>query len=589
MKLSPTLFTLSTLAFSIGISSVAEAKDVIGLSFELEPTSSAGSADATRVARAPTPGIEPASSDASGTDNSPLPVPRAAVNPPFAGDAALPANVFGGGQALALSDRTLTPIPLPAPPPVSRRIAPTQGTSIATSQPPRRAKTDSQSQPPEAIDTLLGFDLAPRSIVNSPEAPDRQTKHPSATPPATVISQIFRGGVESLVARAVGSAEGTRTPEGHKTKAYFGHVDPGNGVWNLGTFSYQHTAQTPEEADAKQLRRLQSQSLALKQKAHAHNLVLSLEELLNGIDLANQAPMAALDRAGYVEWLAEARKLGMTGSEAIIWARTRAFIDPDTQRWNAPGLGNNIHSITQDQSRRVDAVARAVRAQTLPLPDTSFAPEFPTITGVNASSTTVQASEDIGLKLDQVLNETLGALPHTTPENTERLDFQTQSQQSKDAPILALDADMPLPPDPQPQIPPAGSSTVGAIAPPKELDSKVSETIHQPQQSSTTAPPNPSQPSLVDTEAAVSNPASTAVNLSLPEPFANPIIDFPDQAMDAIGLTVVEAFSPPQINEPHRQDSAIAASNTKNKALNAKPTEQNVRTPATTRATSQTY
>jgi hypothetical protein len=98
----------------------------------------------------------------------------------------------------------------------------------------------------------------------------------------------------------------------------------------------------------------------LQRKAAALNLQLTAEELINGIDLANQAPAAALDRESYLDWLQQARSLGMEGQDAIVWARTRAFIDPDTQRWNAPGLGNNLYSISRDQERRAQAVAAAL-------------------------------------------------------------------------------------------------------------------------------------------------------------------------------------------------------------------------------------
>ena len=70
---------------------------------------------------------------------------------------------------------------------------------------------------------------------------------------------IFADGTESLVARTVGSAEGTRHWNGQRTRAYYGHTDPGNGVWNLGTFSYQHEAHDPADADEKQLLRLKRQ------------------------------------------------------------------------------------------------------------------------------------------------------------------------------------------------------------------------------------------------------------------------------------------------------------------------------------------
>jgi len=190
-------------------------------------------------------------------------------------------------------------------------------------------------------------------------------------------ADLFAGGTDSLVAKAIGSAEGTRTPNGIRTPAYYGHVDPGNGVWNLGTFSFQHGANSPEDADQKQLKRLQNQADLLHQKAIEHGMTLSLEEKLNGIDLANQAPQAALGDKGYIDWLKQAHDLGMQGAEAVIWARTRSFIDPATGTWNAPGLGNNVAAIFDDQERRANAIFRAIEAHgqndNLPTADNSAA------------------------------------------------------------------------------------------------------------------------------------------------------------------------------------------------------------------------
>ena len=173
---------------------------------------------------------------------------------------------------------------------------------------------------------------------------------------------IFEGGSNSLVARTVGSAEGTRRWDGRKTMAYYGHVDPGNGVWNQGTFSYQHEAASPEEADEKQLRRLKRQERQLKEKAIQWQVPMSIEIRLNGLDLANQAPLAALDKGGYIERLAEAYREGKSGEQAIAWARTQAYFDPDKQAWDAPGLGNNHYSIRRDQERRMAAIDKALRA-----------------------------------------------------------------------------------------------------------------------------------------------------------------------------------------------------------------------------------
>lgn len=239
-------------------------------------------------------------------------------------------------------------------PPVSWSEVPAS-VSLAVSLPVAKdpALSFELEMPPAAIALALRSNLAPVSAPALSESPG------VATLPA-MLQAAFAGGIDSLVAIAVGSAEGTRTPRGDYTAAYQGHTDPGNGVWNLGTFSYQHGAASPAEADRKQIQRLQRQAQQLQQTAAKLGLELSLAEQINGIDLANQSPRAALSRGGYLDRLLEARQQGITGEEAILWARTRAFLDPDTQRWNAPGLGNTTESITRDQARRMVAVQRAI-------------------------------------------------------------------------------------------------------------------------------------------------------------------------------------------------------------------------------------
>jgi hypothetical protein len=207
--------------------------------------------------------------------------------------------------------------------------------------------------------TALSFDPPVASTaVTAPPPPTPPTV--ASAPSSNTEADLFTGGSDSLVARTVGHAEGTRTADGNKTRAYYGHSDPGNNVWNLGSFSYQHGARSPQEADEKQLRRLQRQADVIRQKADAHRLSLSLEEELNAIDLANQAPLAALDTPGYVEWLKKARDRGLTGSEAVLWARTQSYWNPRLNRWEAPGLGNTEGNISHDQNRRLTAIARAL-------------------------------------------------------------------------------------------------------------------------------------------------------------------------------------------------------------------------------------
>jgi hypothetical protein len=219
---------------------------------------------------------------------------------------------------------------------------------------------------PSASNESIGLEFPSAALENIGAAPVPTIPPVLEPAPLTITPTaevLFEGGSDSLVARAIGSAEGTRTPEGNKTSAYKGHSDPGNGKWNLGTFSYQHGADSPEEADQKQLDRLKQQAQTLQQQAQTYGLALSLAEELNGLDLANQSPRAALSRGGYIDRLKEARDRGLQNEEAILWARTRAFLDPDTNRWNAPGLGNTTERITADQSRRLRAIARSIAAK----------------------------------------------------------------------------------------------------------------------------------------------------------------------------------------------------------------------------------
>ncbi|MBW4471782.1 MAG: hypothetical protein KME45_15430 [Stenomitos rutilans HA7619-LM2] len=215
---------------------------------------------------------------------------------------------------------------------------------------------------PPSTPASSALSFAPPAASPSPPAPKPVALKESPTPDVATEqgSDIFAGGSDSLVARTVGHAEGTRTADGSKTRAYYGHSDPGNGVWNLGSFSYQHGAKSPEEADERQLRRLQQQADVIRQRADSHRLNLSLEEELNAIDLANQAPLAALDTPGYIEWLKKARDRGLTGSDAVLWARTQSYWNPRRNRWEAPGLGNTEDGISHDQNRRLTAISRAL-------------------------------------------------------------------------------------------------------------------------------------------------------------------------------------------------------------------------------------
>ncbi|MGG6297849.1 hypothetical protein ACQ4M4_25940 [Leptolyngbya sp. AN02str] len=342
----PYWLLVGSVAIALGSASAAQADD-ISLEFDLMAASSSASVEEAIAEEAVD--LE--------TVVRPLAIPSKAANAPVQPEAhrklkdlppppPLPQGVVFAAVSTPEPPPQFVPEPL-----VDLGLAPTVEAAEQPADKPDRA-----ARPIE-----LSFALDELEITAAPMPPKPVVAAQGGMAIAS-LDTLFEGASDSLVARTVGSAEGTRTPEGLRTKAYYGHTDPGNGVWNLGSFSYQHGAATPEEADSKQLARLQRQAATLQQKANAYGLTLTLEETLNGIDLANQAPLAALDRGGYIDWLVQAKELGMTGDEAILWSRTRSFIDPDSQQWNAPGLGNNIHSISHDQERRMGMITKALQS-----------------------------------------------------------------------------------------------------------------------------------------------------------------------------------------------------------------------------------
>lgn len=233
---------------------------------------------------------------------------------------------------------------------------------------------------------------APTEIVETtPDqtAPSNPQVAAEKAAPSPSGEKLFQGGSESLVARTVGAAEGTRAADGGKTSLHEGHRDPGNGVWNRGTFSYQFGNEenlTVEEADRRQMAKIQRihDSVMLPKAAEKGIAPLTLAEEINGIDLINQAPLAVTETGGYVERLAEAKKKGLSGDEAILDARVWAFWDAGKGDWDAPGLRayddmGKEASIRHDQDRRMGMIDQALEAyqqqhgaiaQSLPSADT---------------------------------------------------------------------------------------------------------------------------------------------------------------------------------------------------------------------------
>ena len=193
---------------------------------------------------------------------------------------------------------------------------------------------------------------------------------------------------------AIGAAEGTRNHDCSESAAYDGHTDPGNGAANLGSFSYQHGASTPEEADRLQITRLRRAEDTIDAQARAKfGRSLSKPAMGAALDLWNQSPAAG---ESFVDNLPNAEP----SAEEIVTARSASYVSPATGRLDAPGLGNDPSRVQADQARRTgEVIYQLERAQTDEEPPVEFSPITPVTEAAEAITETLQQR-----RLDQLDN-----------------------------------------------------------------------------------------------------------------------------------------------------------------------------------------
>lgn len=152
-----------------------------------------------------------------------------------------------------------------------------------------------------------------------------------------------------VLKRAIGRAEGTRDGDGNPNQAWYGHTDPGwqGKCQNLGSFSYQHCANNPEEADQKWLKN----ELRPKAEPHIQNMAkekfgapLSSAALVVGLDAWTQSPDAG---RRYVKFLPSHDPT----PDQLINARTDA-LNESRDKIGGP----EWFKVAPDQRRRVNAI-----------------------------------------------------------------------------------------------------------------------------------------------------------------------------------------------------------------------------------------
>ena len=151
---------------------------------------------------------------------------------------------------------------------------------------------------------------------------------------------------------AIGIAEGTRTPSGSNTKAYYGHTDSGDGNRNRGTVSGGRSGGTPEQVDRQWMGVLTSVSTAMTPVLQRLGIPPSSQGwnrvMFNILDLRVQAPAAVQT---FISKLPQVMKQGLT-IEAIAKARADSFFNPRTGGLEAGGFGNNYSRLFADQRSR---------------------------------------------------------------------------------------------------------------------------------------------------------------------------------------------------------------------------------------------
>jgi hypothetical protein len=182
----------------------------------------------------------------------------------------------------------------------------------------------------------------------------------------------LRGGTNAYIAYLCGLAEGNVRPDGSKTQNWYGHRDPNNGEWNIGSFSAQRDLNTgaPETSDQRVIDRLIRPNLdRLFDQAETDGVKVTPLLVMTYIDVLIQAPEAATG------WSDRSTGKGLLGNlaslkgrendpEALVAARVEAYRNTNGRLETTFG---SERALSNDQWRRQLELQGAVdRAQLAP-------------------------------------------------------------------------------------------------------------------------------------------------------------------------------------------------------------------------------
>jgi hypothetical protein len=206
-----------------------------------------------------------------------------------------------------------------------------------------------------AVSFLTLFHTITRVFFGDPGMPTADLSTPTNVLLPTTLAEPFTdfwfGNPDAPGAIAIGMAEGTRTIDGVRTSAWYGHSDPGNANYNVGTFSSQNKTLDPDLADVEELQRIREE-LSIFIQAQPN---LSPLEYLSAADLSIQAQGAF---PAFGKQLRMINSYSLKPVSRIVEARVRSFYNPVNGHLEAAGFENDPKALRRDQLRRTRELER---------------------------------------------------------------------------------------------------------------------------------------------------------------------------------------------------------------------------------------
>lgn len=208
--------------------------------------------------------------------------------------------------------------------------------------------------------------LSPPAVLRTPSPSLSSANHP---PKAISHLRTLFSHLKSPAVIAICAAEGNCKVNGTYTVKIQGHSDPATGRLNRGFCSNHGRGGTLSQANQWCLQRLRHQLIQMEQTFLDIGIApeQQIEGLINAVDLWNQSPKRGKQ---FPPLYAAALQKGLSGIDAILWARVETFRDGGGYNQNNlarfPICSQHESAkfcVTRDQKRRVRAISSVLLLQ----------------------------------------------------------------------------------------------------------------------------------------------------------------------------------------------------------------------------------